>query len=64
MFFFLFNVIFLPPPYPPPLSLPLFEGGKGPVISEAFFFSKNLFEHAASEQRFPGRIKAQEQKAS
>lgn len=35
------------------------------VISEVFFppFLKDLFEHAASEQRFPGRIKVQEQKS-
>ena len=63
-FFFLFNVI-LPPPYPPPLSLPLSEGGKAPLSLRVFLvFLKDLFEHAASEQRFPGRIKVQEQKAS
>lgn len=37
------------------------EEKKAP-LSRRFF--KALFEHAASEQRFPGRIKVQEQKAS
>lgn len=59
-FFFLFNVILLPPPF----SLALSGGRKGPVISKAFFSLEDLFERAASEQRFPGRIKVQEQKAS
>lgn len=65
-FFLLFYVILLLPPYPllyPPLCL---RGGGEVVISEVFFFPpflKDLFEHAASEQRFPGRIKVQEQKS-
>lgn len=62
-FIFLFNVILLLPPYPPPLSLPLSEGGEAPLSLRSFFL-KDLFEHAASKQRFPGRIKVQEQKAS
>lgn len=41
-FIFLFNVILFPPPYPPPLSLPLSEGGEGPVISEVFFFKGSV----------------------
>lgn len=59
-----------PPPSPisSALSLPLSgggDGGRGRYLWGFFFppFLKDLFEHAASEQRFPGRIKVQEQKS-
>lgn len=50
-------------------SLPLSPwhclGGERALLSLRLFFSlEDLFERAASEQRFPGRIKVQEQKAS
>lgn len=51
-------------------SLPLSPwhclGGERALLSLRLFFCllEDLFERAASEQRFPGRIKVQEQKAS